>query len=130
MAENTTTAAPKQKKSRLSSDKEFLKKLVSLLEKDKLTKEQLAEKLGFEKGKKISDSILLSAVKFAGNSGFLSNIIEKKGGPARKGPEYSAKNGLVIPAYMFEGKDVVEGQKYDMNYRIRTGIVTLKPVGD
>ncbi|MBU1565091.1 MAG: hypothetical protein KJ630_05620 [Proteobacteria bacterium] len=124
-----TTTAPKTR-SRLSSDKEFLKKLVTILEKDQLTKEQLAVALGLENGKKISDSILLAAVKFAGNSSFLSNIIEKKGGPARKGIEYSAKKGLIIPAYMFEGKNVADGQKYEMNYGVRTGIVTLKPVDE
>jgi hypothetical protein len=124
------TTTPKQKKSRLSSDKEFLKKLVTMLEKEKLTKEQLAAKLELDGAKKVTDSILLAAVKFAGNSGFLSNIVEKTGGRERKGPEYSSKRGLVVPAYMFDGKDVADGQKYEMNYGIRTGIITLKPLGD
>jgi hypothetical protein len=118
----------KQKRSRLSSDKDFLNKLISILEKEKMTKEELAQKLGMDGAKKVTDSILLSAVKLAGNSVFLSNILEKVGGRVKSGPQYSVKRGLVVPAYMFDGKDVSDGQKYEMNYGIRTGIITLKPI--
>lgn len=122
------TTTPKQKRSRHSSDKDFLNKLVSILEKDRMTKEELAARLGLDSAKKVTDSILLSAVKLAGNSVFLSNIVEKVGGRAKSGPQYSEKKGLVIPAYMFDGKDVSDGQKYTFNYGLRTGIITLKPI--
>ena len=122
------TTTPKQKRSRHSSDKDFLNKLVSILEKDRMTKEELAARLGLDSAKKVTDSILLSAVKLAGNSVFLSNIVEKVGGRAKSGPHYSVKKGLVVPAYMFDGKDVSDGQKYTFNYGLRTGIITLKPI--
>ena len=122
-----TVTKPKAKRARLTIDQDLLKKLVSLLEKEKMTKEQLAEKLELGNAKKISDSVLLSAVKYAGNSAFLANIIEKAGGRAKKGPYYSAKKGLVVPAWLFEGKEVIEGQKYSMTFGSRKGVITLKP---
>lgn len=123
MAEKTT----KIKRRRLSNDQDLLKKLLTLLERDKFTKEELTAKLELDSPKQINDSLLLAAVKLAGNSAFLSNIIEKAGGRAKKGPQYSEKKGLVIPAWMFEGKDVAHGQKYTMTFGSRKGFITLKP---
>jgi len=121
----------KQKKPRHSTNKAFLEKLLSFLEKEQLTKVQLAEKLGLEGGKKVTDSILLGAVRLAGNSDFLKNIKEKTGGRVKRTcPQYSAKKGLVIPAWQFEGKDVVDGQKYEMTFGSRKGVITLRPVDD
>lgn len=121
----------KQKKPRRSTDKVFLKKLISFLEKEPLTKDQLAEKLDLDGGKKVTDTILLAAVRLAGNSNFLENIKEKTGGRVRRTiPQYSMKKGLVIPAWQFEGKDVVDGQKYEMTFGSRKGVITLRPVGD
>jgi hypothetical protein len=121
----------KQKKPRHSADKVFLKNLISFLEKEPLTKDQLAKKLGLDGGKKVTDTILLAAVRLAGNSDFLKNIKEKTGGRVRRNqPQYSAKKGLVIPAWQFDGKDVVDGQKYEMTFGSRKGIITLRPVDD
>ncbi len=118
---------PIVKRRRLSTDQDLLKKLLTLLEREKLSKEELAVHLGLDGPKQINDSLLLAAVKLAGNSIFLSNIIEKAGGRAKKGPQYSEKKGLVIPAWMFEGKEVTEGQKYTMTFGSRKGFITLKP---
>ncbi len=117
----------KIKRRKLSTDQDLLKKLLSLLEKDTFTKEELATKLELDSPKQITDSLLLAVVKLAGNSTFLSNIIEKAGKRAKKGPQYSEKKGLVIPAWMFEGKDVTDGQKYTMTFGSRKGNITLKP---
>lgn len=123
----TTKPEPKVKRRRLSNDQEFLKKLLTLLEREKFTIEELAEKLGLDSPKQINDRLLLAAVKLCGNSGFLANIIEKKGGRVKKGPQYSAKKGLIVPAWMFEGKEIIEGQKYSMTFSSRKGSITLKP---
>jgi len=121
----------KIKRPRLSTDKDFLEKLVSFLVKEQLTKDELAEKLGLDDGKKITDSILLGAVRHAGNSDFLKNLKEKTSGRAKKiHPQFSTKKGLVIPAWQFEGKDVADGQKYDMTFGSRKGVITLRPVDD
>lgn len=123
--------AAKQKRRKLSTDQDLLKKLLTLLEREKFTKEQLADKLELDSPKQITDSLLLAAIKLAGNSKFLSNIIENSVGGRRgkkKGPEYSAKKGLVVPVHVFEGINVAHGQKYTMAYGVRTGIITLKPV--
>lgn len=118
-----------QKKPRLSANKVFLKKLISFLEKEPLTKDQLAKKLDLDGGKKVTDTILLAAVRLAGKSDFLENIKEKSGGRVRRTqPQFSAKKGLVIPAWHFEGKDVVDGQKYEMTFGSRKGVITLRPV--
>lgn len=120
---------PKMKRQRLANDKVFLKKLISILEKEIMTKEQLAEKLGIDNAKKISDSVLLAAIKLSGNSIFLDNLIEKTTrGRVKKGPQYSQKKGLVVPSWMFEGMDVKDGQKFTMSYGKRKGIITLKPI--
>lgn len=117
------------KRQRLSKDKDFIKKLLSFLEKEQLTKDELAVKLGLDDGKKITDSILLGAVRLAGNSDFLLNIKEKTGGRAKRTqPQFSTKKGLVIPAWQFEGKDVADGQKYTMTFGSRKGVITLRPV--
>ena len=132
MAADTTAeaAAPKPKKSRLSSDKEFLKKLVTILEKEKLTKEELAGRLKLDSGKKISDSILLACVKLTGNSGFLSNIVENSaGGGVRKNPKYAEKTGLHIQPWQFEGRGVTKDQRYTVQFG-KKGIITLRPVVD
>ena len=121
---------PTTKRARLTINHDLLKNLVSILEKERMTKEQLAEKLGLDSAKKISDSVLLAAVKYAGNSAFLANIDEKAGGRAKKGPHYSAKKGLSIPAYLLDGKGIVDGQKYTMTFGIRTGIIKLTPAGE
>ena len=122
---------PKLKRQRLTSDKVFLKKLISILEKEIMTKEQLAEKLGIDSVKKISDSVLLAAIKQSGNSIFLDNLSEKTpGGRVRKGPHYSQKKGLVVPSWMFEGMDVVDGQKFTMSHGKRKGVITLTPVDE
>lgn len=121
----------KIKRPRLSTDKDFLEKLVSFLVKEQLTKDELAEKLGLDDGKKITDSILLAAVRLEGNSDFLKNLKEKTSGRAKKThPQFSTKKGLVIPAWQFEGKDVADGQKYDMTFGNRKGVITLRPVDD
>jgi len=117
---------PKQKRVRLSSDTEMLKKLVSILESEKLTKQTLAEKLGLTDAKQISDKVLLAAVKFAGNAQILSNIVEKTTKRSKKGPEYSKKKGLLIPAWIFEDRTVEDGQQYDVELG-RKGIIHLRP---
>ncbi len=96
-----------------------------------MTKEHLAEKLGLDNVKKISDSVLLAAIKLSGNSIFLDNLIEKTTkGRVKKGPQFSQKKGLVVPSWMFEGLDVIDGQKFTMSYGKRKGIITLKPIDD
>ena len=118
---------PKQKRQRLSSDKEFLKKLVSVLGKECLTKEQLSEKLNISDAKKLTDKIFLAAVKLEGNALFLDNLVEKtSGGRAKKGAEYSQKKGLIIPSWMFEGKDLIDGQQYIVEFG-RKGIIHIRP---
>ena len=118
---------PKQRRQRLANNKEFLKNLVSVLRKECLTKDQLAEKLEISDAKKLTDSVFLAAVKLEGDSIFLDNLVEKTAGRAKKGPQYSAKRGLTVPSWMFEGKNVADGQKYTLKYGIRTGVVTLTP---
>ncbi len=122
----------KPKKPRYSANKDFLKKLISFLKKEPLTKDQLAEKLNLDGGgKRITDSILLGAVRLAGKSDFLKNIKEKPSGRVKRTqPQFSAKKGLVIPAWQFEGKDVLDGQKYEMTFGNRKGVITLRPIGD
>jgi hypothetical protein len=124
---NVMNDMPKQRRQRLANNKEFLKNLVSVLRKECLTKDQLAEKLEISDAKKLTDSVFLAAVKLEGNSIFLDNLVEKTAGRAKKGPQYSAKRGLVIPSWLFEGKNIADGQKYSMKYGSRTGIVTLTP---
>lgn len=124
MAEKTQKA----KRRRLSNDQDLLKKLLSLLEREKFTKKELAKKLELDGPNQINDRLLLAAVRLAGNSTFLSNVIEKIGGRAKKGPQYSEKKGLVLPAWMFEGKGIANGQKYEMKFGSRKGIITLKPI--
>ena len=122
------TSTPKLKRKRLSTNKELLKKLVSLLEREKLTKEELAVELELDNPKQINDSLLLAAAKISGNTDFLANILEKEGGRAKKGPQYSAKKGVIVPAWLFEGKEVEDGQKYEMKFGGRTGKITLIPI--
>jgi hypothetical protein len=124
---NVMNDMPKQRRQRLASNKEFLKNLVSVLRKECLTKDQLAEKLEISDAKKLTDSVFLAAVKLEGNSIFLDNLVEKTVGRVKKGPQYSAKRGLTVPSWMFEGKNVADGQKYTLKYGIRTGVVTLTP---
>ena len=124
----STTSPTKQKRQRLASNKEFLKNLVSVLGKECLSKEQLAEKLKISDAKKLTDSVFLAAVKLEGNALFLDNLIEKTtSGRVKKGPQYSARRGLMIPARLLEDKEIKDGQKYTMKYGIRTGIITLTP---
>lgn len=120
------TTTPTQKRVRLANDKELLKKLVSLLEKEKLTKDELAKKLAIGDAKKINDSFLLAAVRLSGDSKFLNNIIEKAGGRVKRNPQYSEKAGLKIQSWQFEGKKTVDGQKYTVHFG-RTGVITLRP---
>lgn len=121
----------KMKRQRLANDKVFLKRLIAILEKEITTKEQLAEKLGLDNAKKISDSVLLAAIKLSGNSIFLDNLIETTSrGRVKKGPQFSQKKGLVVPSWMFEGMGLVDGQKFTMSYGKRKGIITLKPIED
>ena len=120
----------KSKRRRLSTDQDLLKKLLTLLEREKFTKDELTAKLELDSPKQINDSLLLAAVKLAGNCAFLSNLIEKTAKRAKKGPQYSKKKGLVVPAWMFEGKDVTHGQKYTMSFGSRKGFITLKPTID
>jgi hypothetical protein len=124
------TTTPKQTRVRLANDKELLKKIVKILEKEALTKEQLAEKLFIDDPKKFNDSCLLAAVKLAGNSNFLNNLIEKKaGGGVRKDPKYVIKTGLHIQHWQFDGRDVAEGQRYAVQFG-KNGIITLRPVAE
>lgn len=119
----------KQTRVRLANNKELLKKLVSILEKEKLTKDELAAQLNID-SKKLNDSIILAAVKHAGNSHFLDNLIEKKaGGGVRKDPKYGLTSGLKIPAWQFEGRGITEGQRYTVTFG-RKGLITLRPVAD
>jgi hypothetical protein len=118
----------KEKRRRLANDSDFLKKLVSLLEKEKLSREQLAEKLAIDDAKKLTDSVLLKAVRLAGNSRILENLIEKTVVRTKKGPQYSVKKGLVIPPWQFEGKGIADGQKYEMTFGSKKGIITLRPL--
>lgn len=120
----------KERRRRLANDSDFLKKLVSLLEKEKLSREQIAEKLAIEDVKKLTDSVLLGAVRLAGNSKILENIIEKTVVRTKKGPQYSEKKGLTIPAWQFEGKGIADGQKYEMTYGSKKGIITLRPINN
>ena len=126
----TTAPAPKAKRVRLAGNQDLLKKLVSILEKEKLTKAELAEKLGLASANKLTDSVLLAAVKFAGNSKFLDNMVEKKaGGRVRKSPKFVEKTGLHIQPWQFEGRSVAEGQRYEVSFG-RKGIITLRPTSD
>lgn len=122
------TSTPKLKRRRLSTNQELLKKLLSLLEREKLTKEELAAKLELDNPKQINDSLLLAAAKISGNTNFLANILEKEGGRTKKGPQYSVKKGVIVPAWLFEGKGVEDGQKYEMKFGGRTGKITLIPI--
>lgn len=122
----STTSSPKQRRKRLASDQEFLKKLIATLSKEICTKEQLAEKMGLAT-KKITDSVLLAAIRLQGDSIFMDNLIEKRpAAKARKGAIFSTKRGLVIPAWMFDGKQVVDQQKYIVEFG-RKGLVHLRP---
>ena len=124
-----TKATPKQTRVRLANDKELLKKLVSLLEKEKLTKEELAAKLNLDT-KKLNDSVILAAVKHARDSKFLDNLIEiKAGGGVRKDPKYSLKTGLKIQSWQFEGRDIADGQRYTVTFG-KKGLITLRPVAE
>jgi hypothetical protein len=122
------SSAMKERRRRLANDSDFLKKLVSVLEKERLSREQLAEKLDIADVKKISDSVLLGAVRLAGNSKILENLIEKTVVRTKKGPQYSVKKGLVIPAWQLEGKAIADGQKYEMTFGSKKGIITLRPI--
>jgi len=122
--------APKQTRTRLADDNELLNKVISLLEKEKLTKAELASKLSITDVKKLNDSVLLAAVKLARSSKFLDNLIEKKaGGGARKDPKYALKTGLHIQPWQFEGRGVTEGQRYAVTFG-RKGIITLRPAAE
>ncbi|MBB5348707.1 hypothetical protein JWG42_07630 [Desulfoprunum benzoelyticum] len=120
------TDKPKQRRVRLGNDTEFLGKLIAILEKEKLTKEELAQRLGLDNAKKISDTVLLAAVKLAGDSAFLANLGGKTSGRTKKGAQYAQKKGLVIPAWLFEGKNVADGQRFEVQFG-RKGIITLRP---
>jgi hypothetical protein len=122
------SSAMKERRRRLANDNDFLKTLVSVLEKERLSREQLAEKLDLADVKKISDSVLLGAVRLAGNSKILENLIEKTVVRTKKGPQYSVKKGLVIPPWQFEGKGIADGQKYEMTFGSKKGIITLRPL--
>lgn len=104
-----------------------MKKLLTLLKREKFTKEELAAKLELDNPKQINDSLLLAAVKLAGNSVFLSSLVEKTSKMAKKGPQYSKKKGLLVPAWMFEGKGVTHGKTYTMTFGSRKGFITLRP---
>ena len=117
---------PTPKRVRLANDKVLLKKLVSLLEKEKLTKAELAEKLAIGDAKKINDSFLLAAVRLSGDSKFLENLIEKAGGRVKKNPQYGEKAGLKIQPWQFDGRGVADGQGYTVQFG-RAGIITLRP---
>lgn len=122
------TSTPKSKRKRLSTNQELLKKLLSLLEREKFTKEELAAKLELDNPKQINDSFLLAAAKISGNTNFLANILEKEGRRAKKGPQYSVKKGVIVPAWLIEGKGVEDGQKYEIKFGGRTGKITLIPI--
>jgi len=113
---------------RLSSDKNFLMTLIATLSKEICTKEQLAEKLGLPDAKKINDTVLLAAIRLQGDSIFMENLIEKRtSSKIRKNPTFSKKRGLVIPASMFDEKQVVaEGQQYIVEFG-RKGLIHLRP---
>mgnify|MGYP001050257007 FL=1 len=116
----------KQRRVRLGNDREFLGNLVAILEKEKLTKEDLAQRLGLDNAKKISDTVLLAAVKLAGDSSFLANLGGKTTGRIKKGAQYAPKKGLVVPAWLFEGKNIADGQRFEVQFG-RMGIITLRP---
>lgn len=122
-----TKETTKAKRRKLAKDQDLVKKLLTLLEKGKFSKEELAKKLELNSSKQINDGLILAAVKLAGNSSFLSNIIENTGKRTKRGPQYSVKRGLIIPAWMFEGKDVADGQKYTISFSSRKGFITMKP---
>lgn len=122
---------PKEKRQRLAGNSEFLQKLISVLENEKVSKEQLAEKLGLDNVKKITDGVLLNAVRLAGNSKFLANITEKASGRVKRTlPQYSIKKGLVVPGWQLEGRGIGDGQRYEMTFGSRKGIITLHPIDD
>ena len=116
----------KQRRVRLGNDREFLGNLVAILEKEKLTKEDLAQRLGLDNAKKISDTVLLAAVKLAGDSAFLANLGGKTTGRIKKGAQFAQKKGLVVPAWLFEGKNIADGRRFEVQFG-RKGIITLRP---
>ena len=116
----------KQRRVRLGNDREFLGNLVAILEKEKLTKEDLAQRLGLDNAKKISDTVLLAAVKLAGDSSFLANLGGKTTGRIKKGAQFAQKKGLVVPAWLFEGKNIADGRRFEVQFG-RKGIITLRP---
>ena len=117
---------------RISKDDVIVKKVVQFLKSGEYTKDELTEHLGLKSKAQVTDSLLLKAVKFAGNSEFLKNLIVKRKNVVKerkvKNPTFSLKRGVVIPAQHFEGRQIVEGQQYDMKYGVRTGVITLRPI--
>lgn len=116
---------PRQKRVRLGSDKDVLKKLVAILSKEKVTKQELAGRLNLD-AKKLTDSVFLAAVKLQGESSFLANLAEKTGGRAKKGASFKGNRGLLIPAWMFVGKNPEDGQEYIVEFG-RKGLIHLRP---
>lgn len=109
-----------------------MKKVVQFLNSGECTREELAEHLKLKSKAQVTDSLLLKAVKFAGDSKFLKNLIVKRKNVEKerkvKNPTFSLKRGIVIPAQLFEGRQVSEGQQYEMKYGVRTGLITLRPI--
>lgn len=124
-----TNPTPKVRTKRLTNDTDVLKKLVSLLEKEKLTKEELAKKLSLDNVKKLNDSVFLAAIKLSGNSKFLENLVEKAGGRVRKNSQYLAKRGLLIQPWQFIGRNIADGQRYSVTFG-RKGSITLTPTDE
>jgi hypothetical protein len=118
----------KPKSKRYANDKEFLTKLITELKKGPIKKEDLAKELKLEGVNNLSDKVILAAIRLAGNSNFLNNLIEnKKTGKDRLNPKYSKDTGLLITKWHFEKRDIMNGQRYKVVFNDKTKIITLSP---
>jgi hypothetical protein len=125
--ENKTVDSNK-KKIRYSTNKKFLKDLISVLEKGPISKTELAKELKLENVNSLSSNVLLAAIKLAGNSNFLNNLKEnEKAGKERLNPQYVENRGLLITKWQFEGKSIADKQRYRVEFDDNTGVITLYP---
>lgn len=122
-------AAPQAKRSRrkgLKGDFEKLQEIIEVLTKSRLTKKELAEKIGVEKGL-LTDGALLEAVKLAGNAKFLENLDRQPPGRSEQLPYYNEKKGILISQQLLKGHNIANGQKYTLQVG-RKKIITLRPL--
>lgn len=128
-AENVTPEPSKRKK--LVVNNAFIDKIIEVLEKGKISKEDLAKELGLSSPNQISKSIKLEVVLRSENVHILNNIVET--GKRRKNQKterpivFSPKRGIIIPIKKLAAKEIEAGQKYELQQH-RNGSLTLKPV--